>query len=436
MDGVTKLNEFIRLHGNQLQSSGVPEHFWHALCRKLELQLFDAGNTFQLLSIDYGDDNVEKDECDPLYTVAVTKAIGIKANDPNEIYIIDHAWTYRLNNARQQLRQVSSLRSRLTNMMVGAGAAVANPSDDDNERAIEFIMREMWRYNQMYALGTADNNAAAMSIEDRMPIWYIMDEFGSAINHSDSPNVRVVPFVHLPDGVTYSLLFPIKDVPEGEQIARDFVEGLPATTDPSVRQALLLPWRYTDFGSVDFTQHEPAASYFLDGHIEESLPIATTSAPTVDSSRALRVFSTYSMVNEHLTDGKFEIVEREEDADILWLTTHFKTYKEFSELAPQKFINQFPFENVLTIKDLLAIVSRRGVTETASAEGKYCDDTTLKTYPKWLPTTFNLKTELVAFASYYQARQALNLDNHWIVSRFSEFQLDSIYKFIKLIHFK
>lgn len=103
-----------------------------------------------------------------------------------------------------------------------------------------------------------------------------------------------------------------------------------------------------------------------------------------------------------------QVVEQEEEADILWLTSHFKTYKEFSELAPNKFINQFPFENVITIKDLLSIVCRR-------TAGKYCDEETLKTNPKWLPTTFNLKTELLQFVSYYQARDEKELDNHWIV---------------------
>lgn len=239
-----------------------------------------------------------------------------------------------------------------------------------------------------------------------MPIWYIMDEFGSAINHSDSPNVRVVPFIHLPEGTTYSLLFPIKDIPEGDQIKRDFVEG--NSPDSLIRKALLLPWQYTKFTDVDFKQSEPEASYFLDGHIEESLPVPNTPAPQIDRSRPLRVFTTYSMVHDHLTSDLFEVVENEEEADILWFTSHFKTYKEFSMYAPNKFINQFPFENVITIKDLLSIVGRR----TAS---KYCDDETLKTYPKWLPTTFNLKTELPQFISYYQARDAKDLDNHWII---------------------
>ena len=35
--------------------------------------------------------------------------------------------------------------------------------------------------------------------------------------------------------------------------------------------------------------------------------------------------------------------------------------------------------------------------------------------PQWLPITFNLKTEIPKFVSYYQQRKESGLDNHWIV---------------------
>lgn len=394
MDGLSRYNEFVQQHGNQLVASGVPNVFWQTLCRKLNHQTFDAGDAFSLLMIDY--DEVERREEDPLWTVVVSKATGISASNPLEIYLIDHAWTYRLNTARYQLRQVPALLNRMSIMM---GCSDVESEED----RIEAVMASMWRFCQMYALG---GDSTAISIEDRMPIWYIMDELGSGINHSDSPNFRVVPFVHMPEGITYSLLFPIQDCEEGEQVTRDFVEGNPPNSQE--RNALLLPWRSNDFTAVDFTQHEPDAEYFLGGHIEESLPVADAVAPTIDTARPLKVYTTYSLVQEFLTDPAFEVVDNETDADILWLTTHFKTYKEFSEQTPNKFVNQFPFENVLTIKDLLSIVCRR-------AANQYCDTETLKTFPKWLPTTFNLKTELLQFVSYYQTRAAKELDNHWIV---------------------
>jgi tubulin--tyrosine ligase-like protein 12 len=231
-----------------------------------------------------------------------------------------------------------------------------------------------------------------------------MDELGTGILHSDEPNVRVVPFIFLPQQITFSLLFPLADVDDGEQIYRDFVEGV---SDAGERDALLLPWRYTPFHELPFVPKEPGEKYFLDGHIKESLPL-TTVVPFVDANRPLKVYSEYEYVRDYLTDPCFEIVDNEQEADVLWLTQHFKLFKELSETRPNAFINQFPFENVITIKDLLSVVCRRSVT-------RFADNDTLKTLPDWLPTTYNLKTDLAEFASYYQNRTLKGLNNHWII---------------------
>ena len=60
-------------------------------------------------------------------------------------------------------------------------------------------------------------------------------------------------------------------------------------------------------------------------------------------------------------------------------------------------MNQFPCECVLTVRDLLAQVARR------RSAGRP-DPASLATTPKWFPTTYNLKTELAKFVSYYQQR--------------------------------
>lgn len=148
----------------------------------------------------------------------------------------------------------------------------------------------------------------------------------------------------------------------------------------------------------------------MDGHIEESLP-ADVSPPIVDISRPLKVYTTYIYIRQYLNDPAFELVDDENDADILWLTTHFKHFNELSTSFPNRFINQFPFENVLTIKDLLAAVCRRAPNDRTINELQE----SLQTSPNWLPTTFNLKTELLEFVSYFQRREEKNLDNHWIV---------------------
>ncbi|XP_035778942.1 tubulin--tyrosine ligase-like protein 12 [Anopheles albimanus] len=391
---------FVNVHKPQLQSSGVPEHFWPDLYRKLTGQVFDAGLAFSLLAVDYGDE-VRSPE-DPVWLLQVSKEGGIKADDPTEIYLIDHAWTFRTDNARQLLTAHPELVSRLAVMM-------GLEQDDTVPPAayIPRILQDMWRWCNTYSV-----SADGLSVENRMPIWYVMDEVGSAVLHGDSPNCRIVPFMHIAEGITYSLLFPIEDIDEGDTLYRDFVEGVPS--DVKERDALLLPWRYCSFVKEDFSQSEPSKEYFLAGHVEETLPGEDIPPPLIDANRPLKVYSQYEMVNKYLTDPSYELVDEPAEADILWMTSHFKEFRELSESRPNTFVNQFPFENVMTIKDLLSIVCRR-VAADGACEEESDSDPLVNPRPRWLPVTYNLKTELVAFASYFQNRTQRGLDNHWIV---------------------
>jgi tubulin--tyrosine ligase-like protein 12 len=45
------------------------------------------------------------------------------------------------------------------------------------------------------------------------------------------------------------------------------------------------------------------------------------------TDRKLKVFSGYDVINRNLHHPRFEVVQTEEEADILWLSHHFKTFK-------------------------------------------------------------------------------------------------------------
>ncbi|ALC40817.1 CG1550 [Drosophila busckii] len=398
MDGINKYNEFVALHKSQLESSAVPLHLWPALYRKLTTDHFDAGEVLQLLLIDYEDEEgsssvneVNDDDAKPVFALEVAHEQGIKANDPQAIYLIDHAWTFRLPSARQQLEQYPQLTDRM---------CAITGVDLEHEQRIDKVLRRLWKYCHAYSIASAD-----LSDEERQPIWYVMDEVGSAVNHSDEPNFRVVPLLYLNTQTTYSLLFPIKDCEQGEQVCRDFVEYV--DKDAPQRTALLLPWREADLSSESFLQVEPAADYFTSGHIPETHPEQEVCQSLAQRCDPLKVYAEYEVLRAHLTAPEFVLVDDAAEADILWLTTHYKKYAELSE-TPHKFINQFPFEYVITIKDLLSIVGRRAALE-------HHDANTLETQPAWLPTTYNLSTELREFVAYYQQRAARQLDNHWII---------------------
>ena len=75
-------------------------------------------------------------------------------------------------------------------------------------------------------------------------------------------------------------------------------------------------------------------------------------------------------------------------------------FRNFSELTSAMRINQFPYENVITVKDLLSVISRR-IQHKEKKEKKDIFENT----PNWLPITFNLKTEIPKFVSYFQQRE-------------------------------
>lgn len=258
---------------------------------------------------------------------------------------------------------------------------------------VEAVMSEVWRYAQSYSLGSEE-------AEDRAPIWYVPDEVGAAVQHSDTPNVRMIPFVHLPDKITYSILFPLEHIPCDSFVFRDYAEG--PETDPDTRRALLLPWTPdTSFLDFPFQQQDPPETFFTYGRGHETYS-SDIEVNVETMPRPLRVYSEYSEVSKSLKHADFTLVSTPEEADILWLTKH---HRDYASLGCNRFVNQFPSESVLTVKDLLCVVCRRS---TGRSDGG------LNGGPAWLPTTYNLKTELPQFVSCCERRQDRELDNHWI----------------------
>jgi len=385
--------DFIALHEPQLKMSGIPEHFWPVLHRKLVNQTLDAGDKFVICRVDYGVEEVEGYA--PPFAAYSTS--NIDSSDSVNVFLVDHAWTFSATEAKQHLRSVPGLLDRMATMM-------SCDTGVTKDEKIEAVFDRMWMYCQSYSLGSG------ASVEDRMPVWYIMDEFGSAIQHSSDPNFRAVPLLHIPEQVTYTVLFPIKSVGPEEEVTRNFIEGC-LSEDEDQKNALLLPWFPSDFSGLNFEQDEPDKQYFVDGHIEETLPNLNALAAAPKKRKSIyKVFAEYRFIHDYLDHPQFEMTLDPSEADILWYSSHFKTFENLSLSKPSAFINQFPFEHVITIKDLLPIVSRRKLSKGI----KSFNPETFETHPLWLPTTYNLKTELTKFVSYFQNREAKGLDNHWI----------------------
>lgn len=380
MGQTSEMTAFLNLHEDQLVSAGVPEQFWQTLYTKLVNQTFNTSEYFELLKVEQDDE--ENDKHHPSLILRALKDIN-KCN-AQHIYLIDHAWTYKING-KQQLLEHDVLIKRLCNILNIA-------FNLDKKGLIDKLLDNLWKINNFYSISNAKD------VEDRLPIWYIMDEVGTAVTHSNHPNCRIVPFVYINDQITYSILFPIEDIKEAEIITRDFAEGI---TESIRREAILLPWVFKSFESIDVNPPMPDEEYFLSGHIKESLPDLSKLEGKKVLGNVLKIYSQYSLININLNSNKFTIVDNPDDADILWYTEHFKDFKKLS-CSPEKFINQFPFEYVLTVKDLLCITCRRKQTAL-----------------NWLPTSYNLITEIGHFVSYFQKRDKEGFDNLWIVKPYN-----------------
>jgi hypothetical protein len=117
------------------------------------------------------------------------------------------------------------------------------------EKEVSHIFEHMWKYACTYRFSTTANQS------DQESYWYIMDEVGSAIQHSDDPNIEIHPFIYCKDlvdvgnasldpshRITYSILWPKREIDQNEILYRDF---LPRITEDLFRSARLCVWFVT-----------------------------------------------------------------------------------------------------------------------------------------------------------------------------------------------
>jgi tubulin--tyrosine ligase-like protein 12 len=158
--------------------------------------------------------------------------------------------------------------------------------DRDVEEKVELVLEKMWKFNQTYKLSTEK-----LTDEEREPLWYIMDEFGSSVRHNDKPTIQCSIFYYIPTKTVYSILYPLQELSEGGlfyyiytacpsfisnlisifhfkvEITRDYLYGI---KDEKLRRAKMTPWTDIDYEDESYepldenptVQNEPGADYF------------------------------------------------------------------------------------------------------------------------------------------------------------------------------
>ena len=198
-----------------------------------------------------------------------------------------------------------------------------------------------------------------------------MDELGSSIRHSNThANVACTSFYFAPKQTMFSIIYPIVRIDQPySEIFRNFAYDNNETLDHRIR---LLPWlhlsdRKTLLRSLNIEEIPELFAKKLEdnldiyekchqGDLYDKNPMDTKSGQ-VHLKRIWKVYTDHDLVTEYLKDEHYQLVENPDQADILFVMKQLQDFRR--ETLEEKLINQFPFENIVTNKELLALVARR-----------------------------------------------------------------------------
>ena len=82
--------------------------------------------------------------------------VNVNVDDASHIFLIDHTWTYKTDQVRQQLSQVPALATSMARLIT-----IEEEKDVPYEELVEEIMSAKWSCSQTYSIGSAG------SVEDR-----------------------------------------------------------------------------------------------------------------------------------------------------------------------------------------------------------------------------------------------------------------------------
>lgn len=267
---------------------------------------------------------------------------------------------------------------------------------------VDLVWSSMWPHLNCYALPGDDYTR-----------WYLMDEVGTSIGHSPEPNFSCCPLLVVPEGhppFGLSLLWPISDCEEGEEVTRNYLPGV-SIGDPSrsvrllafldeaalANQALISEL----IGIQDQGQDEPHITdedYDQETIIEGWQEAMSRLDAAKQGERPLCVYcDNHAYMSPDMISRKdrIQLVETPEAADALFLVFHTVDEKEERELDKTGIVlNQFWWDGMVVSKEHLVRTVRTA-------------------YPTerlpWFPSSYDLSihSQLVEFVHEFLGIQSL-----------------------------
>ncbi|EPS70692.1 hypothetical protein M569_04068, partial [Genlisea aurea] len=140
-----KYEDFVNVHGVLLAGSGLPVELHRKLFEKLGAENFDGGSYFQVEPVEEG--GLRR-------LILSADSLG----KDSDVFLVDHAWTFRLSDAYKQLKDIPGLVERMASLM--------SVDTDDEDDAVELLSVEDI-VEEEFNNGDGIHSVRWLEIEDR-----------------------------------------------------------------------------------------------------------------------------------------------------------------------------------------------------------------------------------------------------------------------------
>ncbi|XP_073317315.1 uncharacterized protein [Primulina huaijiensis] len=149
--GIETYEDFVKVHGVLLAASGLPQSLHRKLFQKLAAEAFDGGCYFQVEPVDDGRQR---------RLILTAESLGKES----DVFLVDHAWTFRHSDAYKQLQEFPGLAERMAALMcvdTDLNSEEASDTNDVKPSAMEIVEREFCKVKE-----GGNNSVMWLELED------------------------------------------------------------------------------------------------------------------------------------------------------------------------------------------------------------------------------------------------------------------------------
>ncbi|PSS20768.1 Tubulin--tyrosine ligase-like protein [Actinidia chinensis var. chinensis] len=326
----------------------------------------------------------------------------------SDVFLVDHAWTFRLSDARKQVDEVPGLAERMASMMCVDIDLNSDAEDMDNSgggldenssklNVLEIVECEIRKAKEKGEASVRWLEREELDMDDSMMLSLDLPSKFPAFSPAEMPSLSHPNLQENP--------LEQNSVVELLKLLKGFacLNALGHVID-SMLQPRLPEW----------TSEEPLADRVINAVWLYLMTYRLADEGKIDETSVWYVMDELGSALRHSDEPNFRVspflympdATDPKDADIIWTVMQVdEDMKAAAGLTDQQYINQFPFEACLVIKHHLAeTVQKFLIAHLFSYD-------TAHGSPAWFQPTYNLETQLTHLIGDYNVRKRDGLDN-------------------------